>query len=218
MAAVFELYGENGELRMSSTYPTFQYVSKEQVPSLGSGIVTSNNINEWDQMKLAAHLYDTDNKWYRYIYDEAGSLPAPPDGEPALVLYDDTGDKVTFVLKYPVMSIKSKHFLGEPEYVTSEDYRTAKILMNGRKIALSRIAMSGPVIYTWIGSYTYHNQRYDNYRVTSYWIEPVYDYTNGWITFRLANDSYISEGHTTPPQNVDNYLTLHVLAVDVTGL
>lgn len=214
----FELYDSDGLVRMSSSYPTFQYVSKSEVTSFGDGVVTSNREEDWDQMRLGSHLMDTDNKWYRYLFDEARTLPLPNAGEPSLILYDDKGEDVTFILKYPVMNILDKQYIGEPKYTPSLDYRTHKIPMGGRKLSLSRLSSTGPTIFTLIGTYTYHNQRYYNYRVTNYWIEPVFNYTTKEISFRKGSNSYISEGHTSPAMNSDNYLSMSVLIVDVTGV
>jgi len=218
--ASFELRDEDGTLRMSSDYPTFQFVKKENVPSFGDGVVAGgvNLMDDWDLMVLAAHTKEATGQWVRYTYDEASRLALPAAGEPSLILYDATGTNVTFILKYPVLNIVGSYFLGEPAYTQSADFTTTQIPMNGRKYALMRQSTTGPVVYTLHSTYTYHNQKYYNYRVTSYWIEPVFDYTAQVIRFERKSDSYISYGHTSPVVSTDTYLTLSFLLVDVTGL
>lgn len=216
--AVFEFYGQDGTIRLSSDYPTYQYISKETVSSFGNGVVTSNNPSEWDIMKLGSHIKEPNGTWTRYLFDVASNLPLPPAGTPSLSVYDQVTGLPTFIINYPVMNILNEYYIGEPEYTPSLDYRTLQIPMNGRKVSLSRVSSSGPTIWVVVSTYTYAGQTYYNYRVTNYWIEPVFDYANDLIKFQRVTDSYISEGHSTPVQNSDNYLTLGVLTVDVTGI
>lgn len=222
MAAVFEMYDESGMLKMSSKYPSYQYVEKGNVPSFGDGLALPpvNEVNDtnWKLFKFACHLQDAGGQWVRYLFDKTDRLSLPAEGEPALILYDEQGVKPTFILKHPVLNIVRRINLGEPEHTPTEDYRTYKIPMAGRTYALSKIESSAPSIWSLHSTYVYHNQRYYNYNVTNYAITPVFDYAAQEIRFINVSDTYISYGHTTPQSSTDAYLTLSVLLIDVTGL
>lgn len=216
--AVFELYDEiTGAIKMSSDYPNYQLREVTEVPSIGSGIVTGTSASEWDKMQLACHTLRSDGKWFRFLFDIANNLPLPPQGQPTLLLYNNNGDTLTFNASRPPLNIIEERYLGEPQFTESEDYRTAVIPFNGKIIGIMSLASSGPMTATLISSYTYHGTTYRTYRITNYFIEPVYEFNNSRITFRRSSTSYISEGHTSPVQSTDTWLTYNIIVTDVTG-